>query len=1221
MRGRTETKKLSIGYIAVALLILSPCFYEGIVHATDQENILTYSIFFEYPQITEKTLYGKTFTQIDIQDCISQATPGNPVLPVKSVQILIPSGKTISHIDVSYREYLKIDCNVLENPIIPQQEPTTTEPNEDTEPFLINETIYNSTTPVFDSIYTDDGVGFCRGFTIFTVYLYPVKYIPKTGKLYYFPEMTITITLEENIQSLSDESQMMNRVDEEDITVIESMVINPEIIPPYFPPSYSMLEISNGLCDPAASYQYIIITNNALNNTIGQEYNFSDLLSHRTSYSGLTTNIVTVETIDACAAYWNTTALFNDSAAHIREFIKDAYQNWETQYVVLGGDWDVSTPSKQIVPVRMFTEYNSYLNDDQYYDMPCDLYYSNLDGDWRDTTHNCWGGGRNSGVNDPYAEVYVGRMTVSNAEELSNFIKKIIWYDLYADIAFLNTSVFFGGNLGAQFDVTSADYLEELRLGTDPNFYQCSGFDEWNQINPEHPFNISTTVYYNDGASIPADYQTVINANNACIINHLGHGNTVIALDMTIAQLQSLSNSKYFFSYSQQCLSGRFTAGDTPEKIVTSFSVSNGAFGLIWNSGYGWASSTDTNGPNQFLQRFFWDYFFTATEDNWQIGKAQVSAKDELSAYVDISGWHYAWCYNWYSSQLFGDPAQTLKANVSAPPTGIMTSDEYPAHEETDVSPGVISLQISVIDYEGDLMNITFQTNASGSWEDIGINNSQPDGIYSQLFSFPNYQTTYYWSVNITDITGNSGWYNETYQFTTRAIHTISPPESILATTYNKTQINLSWAKGSNATHTIIERNTTQCWIQGDGTLVYNGTNTNVVDTKLSFNTTYFYQAWGWDSFDSLCSDTFSESYNTTNLSWLPTITVNTPGNGSTGISVGTTLLSVTITDRDEDLLNWTITTAPAIGENTAINDSGGIKTCDIFNVAYSTTYSWFVNVKESGSENWTNVSYSFTTEQEPQQQYFGGGNPPVEPPVDPNTPPNTPAAPTGTTTGYIDTNYTYSTNATDPNIDQIQYRFDWDDGNISEWTSLVPSGTFFSMSHQWSSIGVYHVVACARDEHNIESNWSFALTVTIEVVPSTSEDDGEIEIQIPDNIIVDNDTPFNGTIITDTENNDLIYQWDFGDGTTGIGKQPNHAYSSPGIYNITLTIYDGNIILQSKTMQITVSAHPTTTENEQDDYSIFFPLFGIGAVGFVVVLLMVLYLHRKSLHNVSKKQ
>ena len=38
-----------------------------------------------------------------------------------------------------------------------------------------------------------------------------------------------------------------------------------------------------------------------------------------------------------------------------------------------------------------------------------------------------------------------------------------------------------------------------------------------------------------------------------------------------------------------------------------------------------------------------------------------------------------------------------------------------------------------------------------------------------------------------------------------------------------------------------------------------------------------------------------------------------------------------------------------------------------------------------------------------------------------------------------------------------------------------------------------------------------------------------------------------------------ISYEWDFGDGTDGCGKNPTHSYSAPGVYYITLTIIRSN--------------------------------------------------------------
>ena len=96
------------------------------------------------------------------------------------------------------------------------------------------------------------------------------------------------------------------------------------------------------------------------------------------------------------------------------------------------------------------------------------------------------------------------------------------------------------------------------------------------------------------------------------------------------------------------------------------------------------------------------------------------------------------------------------------------------------------------------------------------------------------------------------------------------------------------------------------------------------------------------------------------------------------------------------------------------------------------------------------------------------------------NNPPNTPSTPTGPSTGSTGTSYTFSTTATDPDGDQVQYRFDWDDGNISGYTSLVNSGSSASKSHSYSSANTYYIKAQARDSNGATSGWSGSHSITI---------------------------------------------------------------------------------------------------------------------------------------------
>jgi PKD repeat protein len=102
-----------------------------------------------------------------------------------------------------------------------------------------------------------------------------------------------------------------------------------------------------------------------------------------------------------------------------------------------------------------------------------------------------------------------------------------------------------------------------------------------------------------------------------------------------------------------------------------------------------------------------------------------------------------------------------------------------------------------------------------------------------------------------------------------------------------------------------------------------------------------------------------------------------------------------------------------------------------------------------------------------------------------PNHPPYAPSKPSGPISGHTNVSYTYHTNATDPDADNVKYGWDWNgDGTVDEWSSLVASGTIDSRSHSWNVTGTYHVQVKAEDEHSVQSGWSPVLNVTIENKP-----------------------------------------------------------------------------------------------------------------------------------------
>jgi hypothetical protein len=931
------------------------------------DSIITTTIYFQSPTLVDIEINNDLFTQIAMPSCFLQAIPGDPAMPAYPVSLLIPEGKQLITVSVSYSKYIELYHDLLEKPIMPQQECVPYSFDEAEISFVMNESCYNSTGAVLKQVYAVGDVGYCRGYGLITITLYPVQYYPKKGRLFYFPSMTVTATFSDNLQIASENPNTLLRNTVSDREVIAAMVENPGDIFTYTDGGeqlfgglplggYAPLEYSDGLCDPADSYPFVIITSQSLASTSGYSYNWSDLIDHRKSYSGLDGIIVTVEDINACSAYWNASSTFNDSQAHIREFCKDAYQDWETEYVILGGDWD-ATASHQIVPYRLFTD---RYEDNTYDTMACDLYYSNLDGDWYYTgSGGMWGGGKSSGANDYYGELYVGRICAYDAEMVSNAVQKIINYDTNSSLSdeWLSKASFWGGDLG--WTATSKQYMEEIRLGTD-TYRTFTGFEEWNTAHPESAIDTTERLYHADlGATYLTYFDNSIINDNASIINHIDHSSYTVPFGMT--NWQSRYNTKPFFGYSQGCLAGRFQSGYAGCEQMMCRHAERHAFALVLNTGYGYGSMSTTNGASQYLQAYFWDYFFnnqSSNQENWQLGKANLYAHDKMAAVMDYNS--HAWCYAWYSAHYFGDPAQTLR--IGGYNHHVAVSDETPSDGATDVSIDTAQLSVTLTDADGDTFDWSIETSP-----DVGTNtvSGASNGSKTCTIAGLSYDTTYTWYVNATD--GNSCT-NESFSFTTE-----SAPVN-----YSPVCSSPSIANGT--TGVVITTSSVSITIQdpeGDyfdwsietspnigsntGNDASNGSKSCSI-SGLGYSTTYY---WFVNATDGI---SWTKKFYTFTTACAP---VNNPPsflvasivNGSTGVALSTSSLSIIINDAEGNNFNWSIETSPNIGSSSGNNNFNGSKTCNISSLASGTIYTWFVNATDG---NWTREWYCFTTNKPP---------------------------------------------------------------------------------------------------------------------------------------------------------------------------------------------------------------------------------------------------------------
>jgi hypothetical protein len=72
-----------------------------------------------------------------------------------------------------------------------------------------------------------------------------------------------------------------------------------------------------------------------------------------------------------------------------------------------------------------------------------------------------------------------------------------------------------------------------------------------------------------------------------------------------------------------------------------------------------------------------------------------------------------------------------------------------------------------------------------------------------------------------------------------------------------------------------------------------------------------------------------------------------------------------------------------------------------------------------------------------------------------------------GPVKGKPDTEYTFTVIASDPDGDSLSYKWDWGDGNSSEWLDTDET------SYTWTTEASFEIRVMTMDEHGGESDWS----------------------------------------------------------------------------------------------------------------------------------------------------
>lgn len=170
------------------------------------------------------------------------------------------------------------------------------------------------------------------------------------------------------------------------------------------------------------------------------------------------------------------------------------------------------------------------------------------------------------------------------------------------------------------------------------------------------------------------------------------------------------------------------------------------------------------------------------------------------------------------------------------------------------------------------------------------------------------------------------------------------------------------------------------------------------------------------------------------------------------------------------------------------------------------------------------------------------------------SNPPNKPSL-TGPTSGVVNEVYTFVATTIEPDGEDVYYYFDWDDGTNSGWIGPYNSGQQASAQKSWDSEDTYAVRVKAKDIHQVSSEWSDPLMVTILIdrPPNTPTITGPAQGKPGVSYLY--------TFTTTDPDGDLVYYYiDWGDGQvsewvgphqSGATATVTHQWAEQGTYTI----------------------------------------------------------------------
>ncbi|MFH1999058.1 MAG: C25 family cysteine peptidase, partial [Planctomycetota bacterium] len=349
------------------------------------------------------------------------------------------------------------------------------------------------------------------------------------------------------------------------------------------------------------------------------------------------------EVVTTSWVYSNYGGALDDDATRVRECIRDYWQNKGLLYVLLGGDTHYTTTPK-VPDRRAFAQ-----TEEEGADIPCDLYFADLDGGWDDDGDGIYGEYPDDGI-DMYADLYAGRATVATTDEATLFVNKVLQYEGESSLPLIDpatrTKMFFMASI-LDVDADAKEVKQAIDAESVPS-----------------QFDPITELYHSDGNLSPTTAKAAIEEGQN-LINHIGHGNgtSMQAGDNYLKNsgFYTLTNApNYAIIYTVSCYTGNFVSADCiGEKFV--LAPDGGGF-FVGSSRYSWYSTPDFD--NTLSNRYDREFFKALLQPQYNyypLGQVNQEAKHKR---VNAAKNDSIERYIMYSVNLLGDPETPVWKNT-----------------------------------------------------------------------------------------------------------------------------------------------------------------------------------------------------------------------------------------------------------------------------------------------------------------------------------------------------------------------------------------------------------------------------------------------------------------------------------------------------------------------------------------------------------------------------